>query len=63
MTGSGELAFQSSDPASQLRVNVTSPGGTTAAALVHLMDPETGLAPLMRRAVRAAADRGRELAK
>ena len=63
VTGSGELAFQSSDTASQLRVNVTSPGGTTAAALVHLMDPETGLAPLMRRAVRAAADRGRELAK
>ena len=63
VTGSGELAFQSSDPASQLRINVTSPGGTTAAALVHLMDPETGLAPLMRRTVRAAADRGRELAK
>ena len=63
VTGSGELAFQSSDPASQLRINVTSPGGTTAAALVHLMDPETGLTPLMRRTVRAAADRGRELAK
>lgn len=59
--GAGELAYQSSAPASQLRVNVTSPGGTTAAALAVLMDPDTGLGPLMTRAVQAAADRGREL--
>ena len=44
----------------QLRVNVTSPGGTTAAALAVLM-PE--LPGLMARAVKAAADRGRELGK
>ena len=59
--GAGELAHQAAEPASQLRVNVTSPGGTTAAALSVLMDKETGLPPLMVRAVKAAADRGREL--
>ena len=61
--GAGELAYRSPEPASQLRVNVTSPGGTTAAALAHLMDPETGLPPLMVRAAHAAAERGRELGK
>jgi pyrroline-5-carboxylate reductase len=61
--GAGELAFQSADTAAQLRVNVTSPGGTTAAALGVLMDPETGFPALLRRAVKAAADRGRELGK
>ena len=61
--GSGELAYRSPEPASQLRINVTSPGGTTAAALAHLMDPVTGLPPLMARAAHAAADRGRELGK
>jgi pyrroline-5-carboxylate reductase len=59
--GAGELAFQSPDSAAQLRVNVTSPGGTTAAALAVLMDPATGFPALLRRAVKAAADRGREL--
>lgn len=58
--GAGELAHQSQDSAAQLRINVTSPGGTTAAALAVLM-PE--LPDLMRRAVKAAADRGRELGK
>ncbi|MFZ9198627.1 MAG: pyrroline-5-carboxylate reductase [Paracoccaceae bacterium] len=61
--GAGELAFQSADPAAQLRINVTSPGGTTAAALAVLMDADTGLPPLMARAIQAAADRGRELGK
>jgi pyrroline-5-carboxylate reductase len=61
--GSGELAFQSPEPAAQLRINVTSPGGTTAAALGVLMDPETGFPALLKRAVKAAADRGRELGK
>ena len=61
--GAGELAHRSPDTAAQLRINVTSPAGTTAAALAHLMDPDTGLQPLMRRAVHAAAERGRELAK
>ena len=59
--GAGELAFQSPEPAAQLRINVTSPGGTTAAALAVLMDADAGLAPLLARAVKAATDRGREL--
>ena len=61
--GAGELAFQSPDTAAQLRINVTSPGGTTAAALGVLMDTETGFPAILRRAVKAAADRGRELGK
>lgn len=61
--GAGELAHRAPDSVAQLRINVTSPGGTTAAALAHLMDPVTGLPPLMRRAVHAAAERGRELGK
>ena len=61
VAGAGELARQSPESPAQLRVNVTSPGGTTAAALAVLMDPETGFVPLLQRAVRAAADRGREL--
>ena len=61
--GAGELAYRAPETAAQLRINVTSPAGTTAAALAQLMDPETGLPPLMRRAVHAAAERGRELGK
>ena len=61
--GAGELAYRAPEGAAQLRINVTSPGGTTAAALAHLMDPDTGLTPLMLRAVHAAAERGRELGK
>lgn len=61
--GAGELAFRSPDSAAQLRINVTSPGGTTAAALAMLMDPETGFPALLKRAVKAAADRGRELGR
>jgi pyrroline-5-carboxylate reductase len=57
------LAFQSVDTAAQLRINVTSPGGTTAAALGVLMNEETGFPAVVRRAVKAAADRGRELGK
>ncbi len=59
--GAGELAYRSPDSAAQLRINVTSPGGTTAAALGVLMNPDTGFPPLLQRAVKAAADRGREL--
>ncbi len=61
--GAGELAQQSPESAAQLRINVTSPGGTTAAALGVLMEAETGFPALLRRAVKAAADRGRELGK
>jgi len=63
VTGAGELAQQSPDTAAQLRINVTSPGGTTAAALGVLMDEDGGLPPLMARAIAAAAARSRELGK
>lgn len=63
VSGSGELLRLSSEPAATLRQNVTSPGGTTAAALAVLMDAEGGLSPLMRKAVAAAAARSRELAR
>ncbi|MCL7465623.1 pyrroline-5-carboxylate reductase [Phaeovulum sp. NW3] len=63
VAGAGALAEASADTPAQLRINVTSPGGTTAAALAVLMDPETGFPALLRRAVKAAADRGRELGK
>lgn len=61
VTGAGELAYRSAESAETLRINVTSPGGTTAAALRVLMAPETGFPALLRDAVKAAADRGREL--
>ena len=61
VAGSGALAHLSELPASELRRNVTSPGGTTAAALEVLM-ADDGLQRLMTRAVAAAARRSRELA-
>jgi pyrroline-5-carboxylate reductase len=63
VSGAGELLHQSdSDPAT-LRQNVTSPGGTTAAALAVLMQEGDGLRELMRKAVLAAQKRGRELGR
>jgi pyrroline-5-carboxylate reductase len=61
VAGSGELLHRSSVDAAVLRQNVTSPGGTTAAALEVLTAPD-GLDRLMERAIAAAARRGRELA-
>jgi pyrroline-5-carboxylate reductase len=61
VAGSGELARLSNENPAQLRENVTSPGGTTRAALDVLMAAD-GLGPLIRRAVAAAAARSRELA-
>jgi len=61
VAGSGELLHRSSIDAAVLRQNVTSPGGTTAAALEVLMAPD-GLDLLMERAIAAATRRGRELA-
>jgi len=60
VTGAGDLIAAADEPPSQLRINVTSKGGTTAAALAVLM-AEDGLAPLMRRAILAARDRSVEL--
>jgi pyrroline-5-carboxylate reductase len=61
VAGSGELLHRSSLEASALRENVTSPGGTTAAALAVLMG-QNGLAPLLTQAVAAATARSRDLA-
>jgi pyrroline-5-carboxylate reductase len=61
VAGSGELLHRSELEAAVLRQNVTSPGGTTAAALDVLMAKD-GLAALMNRAVIAATKRSRELA-
>ncbi|MGY6569433.1 MAG: pyrroline-5-carboxylate reductase dimerization domain-containing protein, partial [Salinarimonas sp.] len=60
VAGAGELLAQSQLPASTLRENVTSKGGTTAAALGVLM-ADDGLSPLMREAVAAAKRRAGEL--
>jgi pyrroline-5-carboxylate reductase len=61
VAGSGELARISEESPTQLRENVTSPGGTTRAALDVLMAAD-GLGPLIKRAVAAAAVRSRDLA-
>ena len=61
VTGAGELMHQSDTHPSTLRKNVTSPNGTTAAALEVLM-AEDGMEPLLRDAVRAAVRRAGELA-
>jgi pyrroline-5-carboxylate reductase len=62
VSGAGELLSQSELDAATLRKNVTSPGGTTAAALGVLMG-EPGLQELFTQAVLAAARRSRELSK
>ena len=61
VTGAGELLFQSDLSPATLRQNVTSPGGTTAAALEVLMADPDGLKALMREAVAAAKRRAGEL--
>jgi pyrroline-5-carboxylate reductase len=60
VAGSGALLAASPLPPEVLRTNVTSPGGTTAAALSVLMG-EGGLQPLLTRAVEAAKKRSIEL--
>lgn len=62
VAGAGALALPEDQDPSQLRVNVTSPAGTTAAALEVLMDPQDGFPKLLDRAVAAAAHRSKELA-
>jgi pyrroline-5-carboxylate reductase len=62
VAGSGELLHRSEAPSATLRQNVTSPGGTTAAALEVLMGPD-GMQSLLTRAVAAATRRSKELAK
>lgn len=60
VAGSGALLDQSDLPAAELRKNVTSPGGTTAAALGVLMQ-DNAMRTLFERAIAAATKRGQEL--
>ena len=62
VTGSAALLEHSDSRSAVLRENVTSPGGTTAAAL-EILAARTGLQKLMTAAVAAATKRGRDLAK
>lgn len=62
VAGAGELAIRSQEDPSTLRIQVTSPNGTTAAGLGVLMS-ERGLAPLIRETLTAAANRSRELGR
>ena len=62
VTGSGELAHQSSETATQLRQAVMSPKGTTIEALAVMMGPD-GWQSLITKAIAAATRRGREIAE
>ncbi len=63
VAGAGALAIAAEDDPTQLRVNVTSPNGTTQAALEVLMDEKDGFPDLLHRAVKAATDRSKELSR
>ena len=62
VSGAGALLHQSADHAADFRKSVTSPGGTTAAALEVLMR-EDGLQALFDEAIAAAKKRAHELAE
>lgn len=62
VAGAGALAMQAEEEPAQLRVNVTSPNGTTQAALEVLMDKDRGFPVLLPDAVAAATTRSKELA-
>lgn len=61
VAGAGALAVHEDAPPADLREAVTSPNGTTYAGLQVLMNPQTGLPPLMARTVAAATARSKEL--
>lgn len=63
VAGAGALAAEAAESPAQLRVNVTSPNGTTQAALEVLMDASTGFPALVPRAVAAAVARSKELGR
>lgn len=63
VAGAGALAEAADETPEQLRINVTSPNGTTQAALEQLMDNTTGFPPLLDRAVAAATNRSKELSR
>ncbi|MEM9843388.1 MAG: pyrroline-5-carboxylate reductase dimerization domain-containing protein, partial [Pseudomonadota bacterium] len=61
VAGAGALAESAGESPAQLRVNVTSPNGTTQAGLEVLMDETRGLAPLIQDTVAAATSRSKAL--
>lgn len=61
VAGAGALAEQATESPGELRVNVTSPNGTTQAALEVLMDDQSGFPSLLHRAIEAATQRSKEL--
>lgn len=63
VAGAGALALEAEEDPTQLRVNVTSPNGTTQAALEVLMDEQAGFPDLLPRAVAAATNRSKELSR
>ena len=63
VAGAGALAETAKEDPAQLRVNVTSPNGTTQAALEVLMDRERGFPELLNKAVAAATNRSKELSR
>lgn len=63
VAGAGALAGAADEDPAQLRINVTSPNGTTQAALEVLMDEASGFPALLNRAVAAATARSKELAR
>ncbi len=63
VSGAGALALAADEEPAQLRINVTSPNGTTQAALEVLMDERTGFPPLLKHAVAAANERSEELSR
>jgi pyrroline-5-carboxylate reductase len=60
VAGAGEMMWQGMGAPAELRENVTSPGGTTAAALGVLMD-DPGMKELLGEAIAKATQRGKEL--
>jgi pyrroline-5-carboxylate reductase len=62
VAGAGALMLETNEPPGQLRKQVTSPGGTTEAAL-DVLGAADGLGSLLRRAVAKAAQRSRDLGK
>ena len=61
VSGAGSLAETAKVPVNVLRENVTSPNGTTEAALNVLMEPNQGLSQIMRKAIFAASNRIKNL--
>lgn len=61
MLGGAMLAAESTDDVATLRERVTSPGGTTAAALEVFMSASGGMAQLVRTAIARATERGKAL--